>query len=291
MEDALTALGHPISYSTVYHAVQAAAERVSGLKRETLAEGVRTAAMGADITGVHVKGQWVSLGVTVDDVTGMVLTVDPITSQTGESLAEWLAPIAEQLGAELVVTDDADNFTQAVTKLALPQQVCKAHVVRNTEAVIEELLAQVDGDGSLSACGVSPAQAREDLHQLRILIHHRQPEDESLVRVMHARYRQAASPREGEKSSLAYRLRLLFLDRWNLWPRLTRYRTWKGSQGETIDGTNNGCERPIGWSIKERYRSMRGYQRLQSALNISRLLVYIRNARLTSGAELGLLVV
>jgi len=39
---------------------------------------------------------------------------------------------------------------------------------------------------------------------------------------------------------------------------LTRYRTWKGPQGETLDGTHNACERAIGWWIKERYRTMRG---------------------------------
>ena len=75
---------------------------------------------------------------------------------------------------------------------------------------------------------------------------------------MHRRYLQAAPPREGEHQSLAYRLRLLFLDRWNLWHRLTRYRTWKGPKDETLDGTNNACERAIGWWIKERYRTMRG---------------------------------
>jgi hypothetical protein len=47
--------------------------------------------------------------------------------------------------------------------------------------------------------------------------------------------------------SLAYRLRLFSLDRWNLWPRLTRNRAWSGPDGETLDGTNNACERAIGW--------------------------------------------
>jgi len=45
---------------------------------------------------------------------------------------------------------------------------------------------------------------------------------------MHRRYLEACPPREGEHQSLAYRLRLLFLDRWNLWHRLTRYRTMRG---------------------------------------------------------------
>ena len=72
--------------------------------------------------------------------------------------------------------------------------------------------------------------------------------------------------------SLAYRLRLFSLDRWNLWPRLTRYRTWAGPEGETLDGTNNACERARGalWAgwVKERYRSMPGYKRPQSVLNV-----------------------
>ncbi len=75
---------------------------------------------------------------------------------------------------------------------------------------------------------------------------------------MHRCYLPAVPPHQGEHQSLAYRLRLLFLDRWNLWHRLTRYRTWKGPKEETLDGTNNACERAIGWWIKERYRSMRG---------------------------------
>lgn len=59
---------------------------------------------------------------------------------------------------------------------------------------------------------------------------------------MHQRYVTAVSPRENEQASVAYRLRLLFLDRWTLWRRLTRYRT------------------------------MRGYKRPESAVNVSRLL-------------------
>jgi hypothetical protein len=60
--------------------------------------------------------------------------------------------------------------------------------------------------------------------------------------------------------------------------RLTCYRTWAGPDGETLDGTNNGCERAIGWWVKERYRSMRGYKRLASVLNVSRLIAAMGNA-------------
>jgi hypothetical protein len=61
---------------------------------------------------------------------------------------------------------------------------------------------------------------------------------------MYDRYAQARKPSKGQKYSIAFRMRNLFLDRWNLWPRLTFYRTWKDEYGNlSLDGTNNHCER------------------------------------------------
>jgi hypothetical protein len=87
----------------------------------------------------------------------------------------------------------------------------------------------------------------------------------------------AKPPRRGQPASIAYRLRNLCLDRWNLWPRLTFYRSWQDPTGRKLDGSNNATERAIGWHIKERYRSMRGYKREQSALNVSRLIAHCGN--------------
>ena len=103
-------------------------------------------------------------------------------------------------------------------------------------------------------------------------------------------YSQADAPRPAEHASLADRLRLLFLDRWNLWPRLTLHRTWRGPEGQTINGTNHCAERSIGWGIKERYRPMRGYKRPQSAVNVSRLLTWCGNYLGRGGADLATLI-
>ena len=107
---------------------------------------------------------------------------------------------------------------------------------------------------------------------------------------LHDRHQSATPPSKGKTASSAYHLHLLFLDRWNLWPLLTRYRTWHGPNRETIDGTNNACERGIGWWIKERYRSMRGYKRVRSAVNISRLLAFCGNFLKRGGVDLALIV-
>jgi len=100
------------------------------------------------------------------------------------------------------------------------------------------------------------------------------------------RYAQARSPGKGRKQTIAYRMRNLFLDCRNVWPRLTLYRRWKDENGKPwIDGSNNACERAIGWWIKERYRTMRGYKREASALGVSRLMALAGN-HLDSGLRL-----
>ena len=128
--------------------------------------------------------------------------------------------------------------------------MCKSHVGRNTDALVEELSAIIRSgqDYSLQAIKIKPEQALEDLAKLKEMIHTRLPEDQSQLEETYLRYANARKPGKGKKHDVAYRMRNLFMDRWNLWPRLTFYRTWKDEhEHEILDGTNNHCERAIGW--------------------------------------------
>ena len=276
---ALDGLGIALCKSRVYDAVQEAARRVPGLKRDQVFAGVKTPAIGGDLTSVKCKGEWLPLGLSVDAISGLVLSIDALAAEDSQALKEWIEPIAKSVGATVLVSDDADGFKTVADEAGLDHQVCKAHVLRNTEALIEryEPLVAKDADGSLQAIGINSEQAAADLRRLGELVKSRQPGQAAELEALHRRYLAAAPPRAGEQQSLAYRLRLLFLDRWNLWTRLTRYRKWKGPKGETLDGTNNGCERAIGWWIKERYRSMRGYKVPENAVRVSRFLAWCGN--------------
>jgi hypothetical protein len=232
------------------------------------------------------------IGITVDALNGLVLTIDQLSGEEAQILQEWLAPIVTGVDARVLVSDDADAFKTVAEEQGLYQQVCKSHVVRNTETLIENLTQAIQAgqDPSLTALGIDPQQALADLRLLGELIHARLPEQQPILETLYLRYAKASAPRPGQSACLAYRMRNLFLDRWSLWPRLTFYRTWKNAQGEgLLDGTNNACERAIGWWIKERYRSMRGYKRDQSALNVSRLIAYCGN-HLAQGLDLAQLV-
>jgi hypothetical protein len=222
----------------------------------------------------------VTVGIAVDAVNGMVLSIDELAGEDAEQLQAWLEPILDAVDADVVVSDDADAFKQVSDHTGRSQQVCKSPVVRNTEALVEELSAMISAgqDHSLEAIHITPEQALEDLASLKEMIHVRRPDDQSRLEGIYLRYANARKPGKGKKYDVAYRMRNLFMDRWNLWPRLTFYRNWKDEDGnEILEGTNNHCERAIGWWIKERYRSMRSYKQTQSALGISRLIALAGN--------------
>jgi len=276
----LNSLGVGIGKTSVYRAVQAVAQKVPGMRQAKLAEGYRTKAVGADVTSIRCNGQWVPLGIAVDATNGIVLSIDELPGEDAEQLKAWLAPILEAVEADVLVTDDADAFKKVSDETGRAHQVCKSHVVRNTAALIDELatLLQTGQDHSLEALAITPEQALADLAALSTMVHTRLPADQAQLEARYLRYANARRPGKGKKHDVAYRMRNLFMDRWNLWPRLTFYRTWQEEDGNAIlDGTNNACERSIGWWIKERYRSMRGYKQVQSALGVSRLIALAGN--------------
>jgi hypothetical protein len=280
VEIVLGSLGMGIGKTSVYRAVQAVAQQVPGMRREKLLCGYRTKAVGADVTSVRCNGKWMTVGIAVDAINGIVLSIDELPGEDAEQLKDWLGPILDAVDADIVVSDDADAFKKVSDETGRSQQICKSHVSRNTDALVAELSEMISAgqDHSLEAIHISPAQALADLAALQEMIHARRPEDQPRLEGIYLRYANARKPGKGKKYEVAYRMRNLFMDRWNLWPRLTFYRHWKDEyENEILDGTNNHCERAIGWWIKERYRSMRGYKQGRSALGISRLIALAGN--------------
>jgi hypothetical protein len=191
-----------------------------------LLEGYRTEAVGADVTSVRRGGKWLPLGISVDAMTGMTLSIDRLSGEETDELKAWLEPILDAVDADVLVTDDADAFKKISDETGRAHQVCKSHVGKNTDALVEELssLIQAGNDRSLDTLEVSSEQALASLALLKKLIHSRQPEDQPILEQLYLRYAAARKPGKG-RFNMAYRMRNLFLDRWTLWPRLTFYRT------------------------------------------------------------------
>ena len=155
----LTALGHPLGKTAVYKAVQAAGQRVAGLRRDEVRVSTArllVAALGADLTSVKCKGEWLTLGVTTDAVAGTTLTIDILDNGAADTLTAWVGEVAEAV--------HADGFKTAADENGLKHPVCQSHVVRNTEAWHDARAPELarDADGSLAEIDVPPEQALAD---------------------------------------------------------------------------------------------------------------------------------
>jgi hypothetical protein len=80
-------LGVYLCKSRVYDVVQTA-EKVPRLQRQEVFAEIKTPAMGGDVTSVKCNGEWLHLGLTVDDTTGLVLTVDELSGKDAETFKE-----------------------------------------------------------------------------------------------------------------------------------------------------------------------------------------------------------
>ena len=71
--------------SSVYRTVQETAEKVPGMKRTELLKSYQTRALGADLTSVKCKGQWLPIGVVVDPINGLVLSIDHLEGEDAQN--------------------------------------------------------------------------------------------------------------------------------------------------------------------------------------------------------------
>jgi hypothetical protein len=89
----------PLSKTRVYEIVQEVATRIPDLRREQVFQGVKTAALGADLTSVKCAGKWLHLGLSVDALTGLVFTIDELAAEDAQALKAWTLPIAKPRGS------------------------------------------------------------------------------------------------------------------------------------------------------------------------------------------------
>lgn len=254
----LIALGAQVSKGTVWRDAQEAGE---ALRKSCWAStGGRVRILGADETLFKVKGREVVVGFVVDAANERTLGFEVLVEGDGETFREWLKPYAEELGAEVLVTDDNDSYSVAAPGLGLSHQLCVAHVRKYVKHRSKSILEQAERERGETG-GVSDKESGDlleaDLARVRELIDELGEEGDARMGRLHRSYSWASPPeRKGEKASAAYRMRMLTLELWNKWPKLLLHLR-RPELG--MDGTNNASERSIGKS-KVRYKTMRGYK-------------------------------
>jgi hypothetical protein len=102
-------------------------------------------------------------------------------------------------------------------------------------------------------------QIEQDCQILQHLVRECPSDAKAILEALYTCYEAASNP----KYSIWYRMKRLILKLWTRWERITL-----AENHAHLDGTNNTCERLIGWWIKERYRTMRGHKRTLSIRNV-----------------------
>jgi transposase-like protein len=264
VSDFVGAMGSYVCRTTVYNNVQEAGMQARQRQRGTVKRGKKRPVIGVDVTYVKVKGEQVGIEVAVDDESGELLGLDIIVGENSEEVLEIIQEVAEEVEAEVIVSDDHGAYKEAATKLGLRHQICRSHVKRNVDGLAESIREQVKREEPLPEGVVSTRERLErDLGTLQKLVGTRPEEAAGQLEALYHRYKAAPGPKKGQRHTVWYRTRTLITRLWDRWPNLTL-----DQRRDDLDGTNNTAERLIGWWIKERYRTMRGYKRPESIRNV-----------------------
>jgi transposase-like protein len=275
--DVLDALQYPLAKSTVYANVQAAGERAIALRKAWVQQQAgQVKVLGLDFTHVKCKGHDQIVAVATAILTGEPLDFEILQAESALHAERWIRSLARTMGAEVLVTDDADGLKTVADELDLRHQICRAHVNRNVHDLIGALgtkaLEHPDPvPPALKATAMTVDQFLEDVQTAEAVLTALPADGLAQLEQLVARYQYAPVPTQGERASMWYRFRRLVGDWSDNWSRLTLFQSWRGPQHEKLDGTNNVTEQIIGQRIKERYRTMRSYKRKESILNVSSL--------------------
>jgi transposase-like protein len=278
VEDFLTALGFYLSHSSVYRNVQAAGKEARKQRQAWLEQhSGKVRMVGGDLTYVRRQGEEVIIGVAVDAQQGITLNITLLDNQETKTLKAWLQPILELAGAEVLISDDADGFKAVTDAAGVEHQVCRRHITLNVLDFVAKTATRMlhQPPAVPEELDVSPEQMLADLESLEWIIVGHPQHGAKLLAEMYSRYAKAPAPSKGKRATLWYRMRNRILHLWDNWQRLTCYRTLQYARQLQVSQTNNCTEQAIGWTVKERYRTMRGYKRDQSILNVTSLTAWL----------------
>jgi transposase-like protein len=245
----LTALDMPLSRMSVWRDAQ-----VVGACLRTTGPVGRVRVLGVDETSIKVRGQETIVGIVTDAQRELTLGWTILPGVDAATIQAWLAPLVEQWGVEVLLTDEAPSYGVAAAELGLDHQLCLTHVRKAVTRRCRSIYEQAKG-----VWRTDPEQlalVRHQLRWLRRLVQDLPAGGGVKIEQVHRTYQQARSPRKAEQASVAYRMRLLTLDLWDHWDQ---FRLARRRPDLNLDGTNNVTERAIS-KTKVRYKTMRGYK-------------------------------
>ena len=235
----LSGLRVRVSHMTIWRDVQAAAHQIQRTNRWKPGRIV-----GLDGAYVLGWGGKQSVLVAVDLGSGEPLAVGYVNEQDPQSVRRWLAPLVQQHGITVIVTDDLSSYKIVAEQLQLGHQICQFHLRRWVSKALRELQETVPKEW---------LWVLDEIHNLIDLL----PPDGS--QSLYALWKQLPGRRSkpDQPRSPMEQLRDLLLRLSHDWHK---YCTFQSEP--QVPWTNNATEQAIG-RMKMRARTVRGYKSWQ----------------------------
>lgn len=227
---ALAAFSLPLSYVSGWRDVQELGELIQGRPKG------HARVVGIDETYVKLKGKATAVGLVVDMGNGHTLMVQVLDTENASRYLKWLSSCAEELGMEVLVSDDSSDYRVPVEELAVPQQLCLVHIQRTVARNVRKLLRE------------EKEVYKGIIERLRELV--KEPKPKDVAELWHML-----------QAPLPGRLRSLVIYLLNSWHKMVLYLS-----SLSIPATNNRTEQAILRS-KLRYRTTRGLKSVRGIRN------------------------
>lgn len=232
----LSGLRVQLSFMTIWRDVQAAAQNIQRANRWKPGRIV-----GLDGAYVLGWGGKQPVLVAVDLGSGQPLALGYVNEHDPQAVQRWLAPLVQQHGITLIVTDDLSSYKIVAEHLQLGHQICQFHVRRWVAKALRELQETISKEW---------LWVLDEIHNLIDLL----PPDGS--QSLYALWKQLPGRRSQPDQARApmEQLRDLLLRLSQDWHKYCTF------QSEPLaPWTNNATERSIG-TMKMRARTVRGYK-------------------------------
>lgn len=199
--------------------------------------------LGIDGFYTRIKGKDRGMVVAVDMGNGQPVAVAEVDEKNLPAMLKWLRPLVEELGVEVLVSDDLETFDQVAKALDRPRQVCRFHFLRWVMRTLAELQTLLD------------EKWRDTLDEVRRLVRTLPPQAKHDLYLLSKRIDLPKGKRSPSSDAL-YRLWLLAHRLSENWERYTLFLSSK-----EIPSTNNRTEQAIGhW--RTRSKTTRGFKSL-----------------------------
>ncbi len=112
-----------VGKSSVWRAVQ---EKGVELRRQANSQQHKhkVRVLGVDGAWISLKGQTTGVMVAVDMGDGQMVSMEVLDEHDPQAVCRWLRPLVEELGVEVIVTDDLTTYNTVEEELGVQRQVC-----------------------------------------------------------------------------------------------------------------------------------------------------------------------